>query len=259
MWEEAGYVAGLDQFKCILLDHRGHGLSGKPAAVEHHRMERYVADVIRLLDALAIERTAFWGYSSGADVGYALAATHPERVRAVVASGVIGPRDYNDPEERSDAERIANLCRQPSLRSLIKEYEEAEGTSFPPWFWRQMTDTDGEMFSLEVLGAAEWQGPWTVLPSIDAPVLMLVGELEDPQRNNPRAAACLRDARCVTFAGLGHVGAYRRSDLALAHAVPFLEAVSAPQHDCGPSAVDGRTRSDLGEPTGCSEQTGSHE
>ena len=51
---------------------------------------------------------------------------------------------------------------------------------------------------------------------------MLVGELEDPDGNNPRAAASMRHARCITLPALNHVTAYERSDLALAHALPFL-------------------------------------
>jgi pimeloyl-ACP methyl ester carboxylesterase len=226
MWEQGGYVEGLNAFRCILIDHRGHGRSDKPGRVENHLMERYVADVIAVLDTLGIERAAFWGYSAGSSVGYALAATHPERVAAVIASGAIGPRDYDQPDERRDAERSANLSRQHGLGHLIKELEEAEGMSFPQWFRRQMTNTDGKMFALEVLGAAEWQGPWTLLPRIKTPVLMLVGELEDPEGDNPRAASILPNARCVTFAAVGHVGVFLRSELALAQAVPFLQAVS---------------------------------
>jgi pimeloyl-ACP methyl ester carboxylesterase len=228
MWQQGGYVAGLNGFRSILIDHRGHGRSDKPEGVENHLMERYVADVIAVLDTLGVERAAFWGYSAGSSVGYALAATRPERVAAVIASGAIGPRDYGEPDERLDAERSANLSRQHGLGHLIKELEAAEGLTFPHWFWRQMTNTEGEMFALEVLGAAEWQGLWTLLPRIKAPVLMLVGELEDRQGDNPRAASILPKAQCVTFAALGHVGVFLRSDLALAQAVPFLQAVSEP-------------------------------
>ena len=228
MWEQGGYVEALDGFRRILFDHRGHGRSDKPEGVDNHLMERYVGDVIAVLDALEIERSAFWGYSAGSSVGYALAATHPERVAALIASGAIGPRDYAAPEERLDAERTAALSRRHGLGHLIKEFEEAEGIAFPQWFWRQMTNTDGEMFALEVLGTAEWRGPWALLPRIEAPVLMLVGELEDPQGDNPRAASILANSRCVTLAGLGHVGVYVRSDLALAHAIPFLKAITEP-------------------------------
>jgi pimeloyl-ACP methyl ester carboxylesterase len=98
--------------------------------------------------------------------------------------------------------------------------------TFPDWFLQQMASTDGEMFALEILGSALWHGPWSVLEDIHCPVLMLVGELEDPEGDNPRAASRMADARCVTFPGLGHIGAYVRSDLALAEAVPFLRQVA---------------------------------
>src|SRR5438046_4911378 len=84
MWEQGGYVEGLDGFRCVLIDHRGHGRSDKPQGVENHLMERYVDDVLAVLDALQIERAAFWGYSAGSWVGYALAAAHPERVACLI-------------------------------------------------------------------------------------------------------------------------------------------------------------------------------
>ena len=225
MWKQAGYVEGLNGFRSIMIDHRGHGRSDKPAGLDNHLMERYVSDVIAVLDSLGIERAAFWGYSSGCWVGYALAATRPERVEALIASGAIGSRDYTESKERLDAERRAALARRHGLGHLIKGLEEAEGTAFPGWFRRQMVDTDREMFALEVLGATEWQGPWSILHRIQCPVLMLVGESEDPEADGPRAASILSNARCVTLQGLGHVGAYLRSDLALAQAVPFLEVI----------------------------------
>lgn len=57
MWEEAGYVEGLDGFQRILVDHRGHGRSDRPNGVENHLIDRYVSDVIAVLDMLGIERT----------------------------------------------------------------------------------------------------------------------------------------------------------------------------------------------------------
>ncbi len=224
MWQQAGYVAGLPGLRCILIDHRGHGKSDRPAGLENHAMDCYVRDIIALLDALHIERAAFWGYSSGCSVGYALAATRPERVAALIASGTIGARDYSEPEERAHVERRAAQVREHGLGDLIKGLEQTEATTFPAWFFRQMVETDREMFALELLGESMWRGPWSILHQIQCPVLMLAGELEDPEGNNRRAASVLRDAQSVTFQGLGHVGAYLRSELALCHARPFLRA-----------------------------------
>lgn len=222
MWQHAGYVEGLRGFRCILIDHRGHGMSDGPAGLENHAMDCYVGDVIAVLDALHIERAAFWGYSSGCSVGYALAATRSDRLTALISSGAIGARDYSEPDERANFERRAALVRNHGLGDLIGGLEHSEATTFPAWFWRQMLETDPEMFALELLGESMWRGPWSILHQIECPVLMLAGEMEDPEDNNRRAASVLRVARAVTFQGLGHVGAYLRSDLALPHARTIL-------------------------------------
>ena len=224
MWQQAGYVEGLRGLQRILIDHRGHGKSDRPVGLENHAMECYVGDIIAVLDALNIERAAFWGYSSGASVGYALAATRPERVTALIASGAIGARDYSEPVERAHVERRAALVREHGLEDVISELEQTEAATFPDWFWSQMLETDREMFALELLGESNWRGPWSVLHQIHCPVLMLAGELEDPEDTNGRAASLLHNVRSVKFAGLGHVGAFVRSDAALSHAMPFLRA-----------------------------------
>jgi pimeloyl-ACP methyl ester carboxylesterase len=86
MWREAGYVDGLHGYEVILLDHRGHGASDAPADPAAYGIEQYVADVVGLADELGHERFAFWDYSNGGRVGYALAAAHTDRVTALVAS-----------------------------------------------------------------------------------------------------------------------------------------------------------------------------
>ncbi len=65
MWRHAGYLDELRDFQMVLFDHRGHGQSDKPRILEAHRLEVYVADVVALLDHLALPRAAFWGYSDG--------------------------------------------------------------------------------------------------------------------------------------------------------------------------------------------------
>lgn len=123
------------------------------------------------------------------------------------------------------------MVRQHGVGQLIKGLEVAEGIGFPDWFWRHMMETDREMFALQLLGAAEWRGPWSLLREIQCAVLMLVGELEDPEGDTCHAASVLPNARCVTLRGLGHVGAYLRSDLALGEAVPFLTGLYSMTND----------------------------
>lgn len=87
-WTAAGFVAGLAAagFRVIAYDARGHGESSKP-----HDSDRYgnedVADVLRLLDHLSIERAHVIGYSRGSKIASELVAQHPDRVSSVVYGG----------------------------------------------------------------------------------------------------------------------------------------------------------------------------
>ena len=45
MWRQAGYVDGLERYRCVLVDSRGLGLSHKPAGETAYRLEEYVGDV----------------------------------------------------------------------------------------------------------------------------------------------------------------------------------------------------------------------
>jgi pimeloyl-ACP methyl ester carboxylesterase len=87
-WTAAGFVAGLAaaRFRVIAYDARGHGESSK-----FHDSDRYgnedVADVLRLLDHLSIERAHVIGYSHGSKIASELVAQHPDRVSSVVYGG----------------------------------------------------------------------------------------------------------------------------------------------------------------------------
>jgi hypothetical protein len=67
----------------------------------------------------------------------------------------------------------------------------------------------------------DWN-PWQVMAQIAAPILMFVGELEDPEGWNSRAALRAQNGRVVRLGGLDHPGDYIRSDLVLPSAIEFL-------------------------------------
>jgi 3-oxoadipate enol-lactonase len=68
--------------RVVRFDHRGHGLSPTPPGP--YAIADLGADVIALLDRLAIETTSFVGISLGGMVGIWLAAHHPRRIEALV-------------------------------------------------------------------------------------------------------------------------------------------------------------------------------
>ncbi len=77
---------GLDGFRLIALDCRGHGKSGKPHDPRKYDSEMAM-DVVRLLDHLKLDRAHLIGYSSGAFVAGKVAAMRPNRVRSLVFAG----------------------------------------------------------------------------------------------------------------------------------------------------------------------------
>ena len=224
MWRQAGYVDGLSGYQVILVDHRGHGRSDRPTEIAAHRIERYVGDVIAVMDAVQVARVAFWGYSDGTNVGYALAAQHPERVATIIATGASSSANWQQARAQ-DAMEWREVLKD-GMEGLNKELEQSEGGAVPEWFRSQMAGTDREMFLLEIDGWSSWEGPWSVLPTIDVPTLLMAGEMEDPNGNTLQAAHRLPHGKCVMFPGLGHVAAFVRSDIALPHAINMLEQVT---------------------------------
>ena len=222
MWRAAGYTTGLHGYRLILMDHRGHGRSDKPRAIEAHRMERYVADVIAVMDAAGIDRAAFWGYSAGMRVGFATAAAHPERIAALIAQGGMDAADVEGQRKEAKARQAwARSIRELGMRQLNTDIEQEERITLPDWLRQNFLDTDPEMFALELEASQPWGTPWPLLPAITTPTLLLAGEDEE-DGNVVRAAETLPDAHSAIIPGLGHVGAFLRSDLVLPHARAFL-------------------------------------
>jgi pimeloyl-ACP methyl ester carboxylesterase len=221
MWRDAGYVEALHGFRLVLVDHRGHGRSDRPAGLDAHRIERYAADVVAVLDALSIERAAFLGYSDGARVGYVLAAADPMRVAALVALGVPG---LHDAGERRELAELAALVRASGTGGLVDELERDEAP-LPAWLRAHFLETDAEMAALELEAwARHWEGPWPLFETIEAPTLIVVGEGEDPDGQAERAVRAMRDGRHVVLPGVGHLGAFLRPDLVGPPVRDFLAA-----------------------------------
>jgi pimeloyl-ACP methyl ester carboxylesterase len=86
-WSFADYLDGLaPDLHVVLPDLRGHGMSD-PAAVES--LAQLAADVVRLADALELERFALLGHGDGARVAVRAALDAPDRVSHLV---VVAPQ-----------------------------------------------------------------------------------------------------------------------------------------------------------------------
>jgi pimeloyl-ACP methyl ester carboxylesterase len=226
LWRAAGYVPALSEsYQCILFDHRGHGESDHPRGAEANHIDRYVADLLALLDHLAVERTAFWGYSAGIDAGLKLADEHPGRVWALIGSGGLG---HQSPEENAEyvARRVPEY-REHGWEKLLERFDDQEPDPVPEWMKRSIRATDLEpvidYLQAYPLGSAagDWDY-WEALTRITAPALFLTGELEDPEDGTAEAVARMPNATRIRLYGQGHINAFLRSDLVLPRVEGFL-------------------------------------
>src|SRR5215471_5853813 len=87
-WYEFGYVNALKRdYRLILLDARGHGQSDQPHGPSAYALDKRVADVTSVADAMGLGKAHFWGYSMGGWIGFGMAKYAPGRVDRLVIGG----------------------------------------------------------------------------------------------------------------------------------------------------------------------------
>ncbi|MCI4320087.1 MAG: alpha/beta hydrolase [Thermoplasmata archaeon] len=223
IWREAGYLSGLTGFRVILIDQRGRGRSGRPGDLADHRMESYAEDVAAVLDDAEVENAAFWGYSNGVLIGVAFGAAYPDRLQGLVGTG--GLRPINRDELTWPVDSAAEVARIAGNGGVVPEMEgcmKEENDRFPPAIEQNVREGDPRMMALSVVAWRSWHGPRSAFGTFPAPLLMIAGEREDLDRYTEKSVAEFPDGRIVRIPGVGHLGSFYRSDLALPIALPFL-------------------------------------
>ncbi len=72
--------------RCVMPDLRGHGWSSAPAG--GYGKEQLADDLVRMLDALGIERTAYVGHDWGAYVGFLIGMREPDRLSRLLCLSI---------------------------------------------------------------------------------------------------------------------------------------------------------------------------
>src|ERR671932_541535 len=114
MWDEpllARFLRRLASFsRLILFDKRGTGLSDRVPVDRLPTLEERMDDLRAVLDAAGSEQAALLSHSEGGNLAVLYAATHPERTRALVTTGMFAARVWSPdypwaptPEERERA------------------------------------------------------------------------------------------------------------------------------------------------------------
>lgn len=207
---EAGYSA-------ITIDSRGRGrstLGTKPLT-----FELLAGEVLAVLDALAIDRSAFVGWSDGAIIALTLAMTRPARVGAVFAFGVI-----------ADLGGLKEFEPSPVLDRAFGRAKRDYARLAPA------PDSFGTM-AREVNRMDESEPNYSArdLVRIRAPVAIVMGEKDEfvrPEHTDYLAAA-IPNAERVILPGVSHFAMLQRPDEFNRAMLAFLRRHARPRPDKG--------------------------
>ena len=173
-----------------------------------------VDDVIAVLDDADVGRVVMIGYSLGARVGYAVAATHSGRL-----AGLVGLDSVPDPAaEPTGWRKGADRVMAEGTRAVIQELAETESEPPPPWLLEHLCATEPAAFAGSYEALATAPPFWPLADRLTMPTLFLLGVGENDQdwwARGQSAARTLPDARAVALPGLGHLQAFWRTDVSL--------------------------------------------
>jgi pimeloyl-ACP methyl ester carboxylesterase len=83
-----------DQYRVIVYDARGHGLSQAPLETSAYSQQHMVDDLCGLMDHLGLATAALGGLSMGGNVVLNFAIAHPERVSALILADTGAGSDH---------------------------------------------------------------------------------------------------------------------------------------------------------------------
>jgi 2-succinyl-6-hydroxy-2,4-cyclohexadiene-1-carboxylate synthase len=177
-----------ERCRVVAVDLIGHGETEAPDDPERYTMAHTVQDLAAILDALDIERAAVLGYSMGGRTALSLAATHPERVRALLlesASPGLATAEERAARIRQD-EALADRIERDGIARFVEEWENlplfASLKAQPPETQRRIraqrlnNRPRGLANSLRGMGTGRQPSWWEALPALAMPVLLIAGE-----------------------------------------------------------------------------------
>jgi pimeloyl-ACP methyl ester carboxylesterase len=213
-WSECGYVAALRlRYQVILVDARGHGGSDKPHDEASYTLDRRVADVTTVLDALGIEKAHFWGYSMGGRIGFGMARYAPDRVdKLVIAS--------NTPFA-SDMAGVRQMIREGITGggdALIAAFEKRFGPIADAHAARlRMADLEAYFAA-----AQDGVGMEDMLGTMAMPCCVYAGDAEPLFARAKSTSERIPNARFFSLPGLSHLQVFAESNCVLPQVMEFL-------------------------------------
>lgn len=198
-WRRTGWYGAFERrrIRCIAMDQRGHGESGKPHDPAEYTRETLASDVIALIDHLGLGRVDLFGYSMGARTALAAALSAPDRISNLILGGV----GHKLLEERAatDGNKMAE--------AMLAEDPDTITESFLKSF-RLFAEEQGEDRQALAAFTGVKNPPWNAadFQDLQMPVLVVAGERET--NGDPEALArTFPDGHGVVIPGCDHFSA----------------------------------------------------
>jgi class 3 adenylate cyclase len=177
-----GYVDRLGQFcRLVRFDRRGVGLSDPLASVDLPTVEQWAADVLAVLDAQEIAQAALLAVAFGGLAAIELAASHPERVRALILvnayARLLRAPDYPDGVPSEVYETFIEGLLEPSGDSSVDDLplmvpSKVGDADFASW-WRQAGRRGASPAMARAMLVSSATDVRSMLGAIQAPTLIV--------------------------------------------------------------------------------------
>jgi class 3 adenylate cyclase len=224
IWEEptlARFMRRLASFsRLVLFDKRGQGLSDRPGRPP--TLEESMDDLGAVMDAVGIEQAGIFGISEGGPMSLLYAATHPERVSALVLYGTYArltkAPDYPEGIRPEFLDRWGEAMRAEWGGPVGVELwapSEVGNADFARWWARLLRQGASPAAALDLMDLYKEIDVRPALPAIGAPSLV-VHRRDDmlvPIRQARYLADRIADARFVALEGADHLPAVGGDDL----------------------------------------------
>jgi pimeloyl-ACP methyl ester carboxylesterase/class 3 adenylate cyclase len=216
MWEEPRWARFLNRLasfsRLIVFDMRGVGLSDRGSGPPF--LESQMDDISGVMQAVRSETAVIFGGARGGAMSMLFAATHPDRVRALVLYAAVAKtvRSADFPHGKSEQDQQVFFDRfvaeMGTGRNLdLQGPDGLDDPHFVRWWARfeRLVATPSAYRELAVI--FKDLDIRAVLPSIQAPTLVLqrVGDRITPVSQARFLAATIPDARLVELPGEDHI------------------------------------------------------
>lgn len=211
-WTTRGVVDNLAKdFRVIAFDARGHGKSDSPREPAAYGRQQAL-DVVRILDALKIDRAHIVGFSLGSSTVAQLLTLHPERFLTGVQIAGPGrsPKEANNPRIETEAAEIARDCisRSRVMRQApegMKPTEEDIQKRIAAC--RADKNFDQLATAASLRGYKDQAVTAEQMAAVKVPTLGIVGSLDHTLKGMQELKIIRPSMKLVVLEGVSHTGA----------------------------------------------------